>query len=147
MMKVDVVLLVALVAGSVFAEPPHAFRSRLVTVHRVDRRDMAVRPETDEYAFRDGVQIVVPDGAPALVRHAAEDFAKGNWGRPPKLTSFFEFGGDGPLKNACLLGFAVFGHRFVGTSVRLRGDCGTGVGFAIMQSFLMAMCNHLEVAV
>ena len=71
----SIAVLLAMVAGIVFAEPPHAFRSRLVTVHRVDRRDMAVRPEADEYAFRDGVQVVVPDGAPALVRHAAEDFA------------------------------------------------------------------------
>ena len=72
-MKIDVVLFAALVAGNVFAEPPCAFRSRLVTVHRVDRRDMTERPAEDEYAFRDGVQIVVPDGVPALVRHAAEE--------------------------------------------------------------------------
>ena len=65
----------ALVAGDVFAEAPYAFRSRLVTVHRTDRRDRTERSAADEYAFSDGVQIVVPDGAPALVRRAADDFA------------------------------------------------------------------------
>lgn len=65
----------ALVAGIAFAEAPYAFRSRLVTVHRTDRRDMVECPAADEYAFPDGVQIVVPDGAPALVRRAADDFA------------------------------------------------------------------------
>ena len=64
-----------LAAGIVFAEAPYAFRSRLVTVHRTDRRDMVECPAADEYAFPDGVQIVVPDAAPALVRHAADDFA------------------------------------------------------------------------
>ena len=60
---------------AMFAEEPHAFRSRLVTVHRVDRRDMAERPTADEYAFPDGVQIVVPDGASELMRRSADDLA------------------------------------------------------------------------
>lgn len=65
----------ALSAGVVFAEAPYAFRSRLVTVHRTDRRDMSVQPAADDYSFPNGVQIVVPDDAPALVRRAADDFA------------------------------------------------------------------------
>ena len=62
---------VAALAG---AEEPYAFRRRLVTVHRQDRRDFSQKAEAGEFAFRDGAQIVIPAGAPALVRHAAEDF-------------------------------------------------------------------------
>ena len=75
MKRILVALAAALAAGIAFAEAPYAFRSRLVTVHRTDRRDRTARPAADEYAFTDGVQIVVPDGAPALVRRAADDFA------------------------------------------------------------------------
>lgn len=64
----------ALVAAA-YAEAPYRFRDRLLTVHRTDRRDMSLRPAADEYAFPNGVQIVVPDAAPALVRRAADDFA------------------------------------------------------------------------
>ena len=60
---------------TVFAEEPYAFRSRLVTVHRADRRDMAERPAADEYAVPNGVQIVVPENAPELVQSAENDFA------------------------------------------------------------------------
>ena len=75
MKGISVAVAAVLASGIVFAEAPYAFRSRLVTVHRTDRRDRTLRPTADEYAFPDGVQIVVPDAAPALVRRAADDFA------------------------------------------------------------------------
>ena len=65
----------ALAVGAVFAaETPYAFRQRLLAVHRNDRRDYSQCVAADEYAFADGTQIVVADGAPDLVRRAAEDF-------------------------------------------------------------------------
>ena len=68
-------MLAAVLAGTfAFAEAPYAFRTRLVTVHRTDRRDYSRRAAADEYAFANGTQIVVADGAPELVRRAAEDF-------------------------------------------------------------------------
>jgi len=69
------VLVVGVFAASgVFAETPYAFRSRLVTVHRTDRRDFARQAKADDFAFAHGARIVVPADAPALVRRAAEDF-------------------------------------------------------------------------
>ncbi|MDE3275007.1 MAG: hypothetical protein PUJ80_03170 [Verrucomicrobiota bacterium] len=65
---------VACMALVSLAEPPHAFRQRLVTVHRQDRRDCSLKASADDYAFVDGAQVVVPDDAPRLVRRAAEDF-------------------------------------------------------------------------
>jgi len=56
------------------AEAPYAFRERLLTVHRTDRRDRSLTATAGEYAFADGVRIVVAADAPALVRRAAEDF-------------------------------------------------------------------------
>lgn len=55
-------------------EAPYAFRQRLVTVHRQDRRDFSLRPAADELEIADGARIVVPASAPALVVHAARDF-------------------------------------------------------------------------
>ena len=66
----------AVLAGALaFAEPQYAFRGRLATVHRADRRDLSLKPAANEYAFPHGAQIVVADDAPALVRRAADDFA------------------------------------------------------------------------
>lgn len=64
----------ALSAAMASAEAPYAFRSRLTTVHRADRRDMSLKPEPGEFTFADGAQIFVPSNAPALVRRAAADF-------------------------------------------------------------------------
>ena len=55
-------------------EAPYAFRQRLVTVHRQDRRDFSLRPAADELEIADGARIVVSASAPALVVHAARDF-------------------------------------------------------------------------
>lgn len=55
-------------------EPAYSFRSRLTCVHRPDRRDRALRANSDEYVFLDGMQIVYSEDAPELVRLAAEDF-------------------------------------------------------------------------
>ena len=77
-MKNKILMSVALVAGlslSVLAEAPYAFRQRLVTVHRQDRRDLSLKAGADEFEFPNGAVIVVPDEAPALVCRAAEDFA------------------------------------------------------------------------
>ena len=65
---------VLLASVTVAAEAPYAFRQRLVTVHRHDRRDWNEKAKPDEFAFADGAQIVVADGAPELVGRAAEDF-------------------------------------------------------------------------
>ena len=65
---------VVLSGALAFAEHPYAFRNRLLTVHRTDRRDFSRCAAVDEYAFVDGAQIVVADGAPDLLCRAAEDF-------------------------------------------------------------------------
>ena len=57
-----------------FAETPLAFRDRLLCVHRQDRRDFALVADVDEFAFDHGAQIEIAADAPALLRHAAEDF-------------------------------------------------------------------------
>ena len=56
-------------------EEPYAFRSRLSTVHRADRRDMAQRARPDEYEMPNGAQVVYADDAAELVRSAGADFA------------------------------------------------------------------------
>lgn len=55
-------------------EAPYAFRSRLSTVHRADRRDMSLKAEPGEYEMPNGAQVVYADGAGELVRSAAADF-------------------------------------------------------------------------
>ena len=76
MMKKTVLLVAtgALLSLVSLAEAPYAFRTRLTTVHRNDRRDWSRAAAADEYAFPNGAQIVVADDASALVRSAAEDF-------------------------------------------------------------------------
>lgn len=71
-----IAMLTAACAAAVLAnaETPYAFRQRLVTVHRQDRRDFSQQAAEGEFEFRNGSQIVVPADAPALVRRAAEDF-------------------------------------------------------------------------
>lgn len=54
-------------------ERPYAFRERLTTVHRTDRRDPAARPEPGELALDERWMIIVDADAPELVRHAARD--------------------------------------------------------------------------
>lgn len=66
----------AVLAGALaFGEPQYAFRNRLVTVHRTDRRDYALKVSPGEREIVHGTEIVIPDAAPALVRRAADDFA------------------------------------------------------------------------
>ena len=75
MMKRAYVPLFALAVFSVAAaEAPYAFRQRLVTVHRHDRRDWNEKAKPGEFEFANGAQIAVENGAPELVRRAAEDF-------------------------------------------------------------------------
>ena len=59
---------------SAVAESPYAFRQRLVTVHRHDRRDWSEKAKPGEFAFAHGARIAVDAGAPELVKRAAEDF-------------------------------------------------------------------------
>ncbi len=65
---------VAMAFMTAAAEAPYAFRQRLVTVHRHDRRDWSETAKPDEFAFVHGARIAVEDGAPELARRAAEDF-------------------------------------------------------------------------
>ena len=73
-MKTTILAAMCAVTVLASAETPYAFRQRLVTVHRQDRRDFSQKAEDGEFEFKNGMQIVVPDAAPALVRGAAEDF-------------------------------------------------------------------------
>ena len=77
-MKMGMATMAAAVAAAVGAasavEAPYAFRSRLSTVHRADRRDIALRAAPGEYELPNGVQIVYADDAPELVRAASADF-------------------------------------------------------------------------
>ena len=73
-MKIMIFAVACAVTVLANAETPYAFRQRLVTVHRQDRRDFSQKAEEGEFEFQNGMQIVVPDAAPALVRRAAEDF-------------------------------------------------------------------------
>ena len=65
-----------LLAASAVAnvEAPYAFKQRLVTVHRFDRRDFTQKALENEFEFKNGMQIVIPDAADGLVKYAAEDF-------------------------------------------------------------------------
>ena len=73
-MKITVFTAACAAALLANAEMPYAFRQRLVTVHRSDRRDFSQKVAEGEFEFQNGAQIVVPAEAPALVRRAAEDF-------------------------------------------------------------------------
>lgn len=68
-------ILAAAIACSATVEAPFAFKARLSTVHRTDRRDFSLKANPDEYAFVHGSQIVIADDACALVRLAAADFS------------------------------------------------------------------------
>lgn len=56
------------------AEVTFAFKSRLMTVHRTDRRDAGAVATADEFVFSNGTQIVCTKEAPELVTRAAADF-------------------------------------------------------------------------
>ncbi len=73
-MKIMVLMATCVATLLLNAETPYAFRQRLVTIHRQDRRDFSQKVEEGEFEFQNGAQIVVPADAPALVRRAAEDF-------------------------------------------------------------------------
>ncbi|MBQ6914806.1 MAG: hypothetical protein IJQ65_03725, partial [Kiritimatiellae bacterium] len=66
-------IVVATACLSHAVEAPYAFKSRLSTVHRVDRRDLALTAAADEYEMPNGAQVVYADDASELVRYAAED--------------------------------------------------------------------------
>ncbi|MFA7173870.1 MAG: hypothetical protein WC340_10740 [Kiritimatiellia bacterium] len=55
-------------------EKPYEFRAALETVHEAGRRDVSLKPSTDEFAFRDGVAVVIPADAGAVLYNAACDF-------------------------------------------------------------------------
>ena len=56
-------------------ERNYDFCQRLLEVHKKDRRDPALRPETDEFEFRDVVRILMPRDAGEITQTAARDFA------------------------------------------------------------------------
>ena len=70
----NMVLLAAALASVAPVEAPYAFKTRLSTVHRADRRDVSLKATPGEYAFAQGSQVVYGDDAPGLVRRAAADF-------------------------------------------------------------------------
>ena len=55
-------------------ELPYAFRERLATVHEPNRRDLSLKPSSNEFAFRDGAVIAVPVDADEVLTLAAKDF-------------------------------------------------------------------------
>ena len=75
MARFAVSAVVVVSACAVSAEAPYAFKSRLVTVHRADRRDQALKAAADDFEFANGTVILVPAGASGLLRRAADDFA------------------------------------------------------------------------
>lgn len=56
-------------------EANYDFRARLLEVHKPGRFDRAVKPDADEYVFRDGVRVVLPQNCNEVVLTAARDFA------------------------------------------------------------------------
>lgn len=66
-------VLAAVVSTTFAVEAPYAFKTRLSTVHRADRRDIALHVAPGEYEVPNGAQVVYADGAPELVRTAAAD--------------------------------------------------------------------------
>ena len=76
MMNLKTVACLIVLAGalSASAEAPYAFRERLECVHRKDARDPTARCATNEFAFRNGVAIVLPRGADDFLYSAVRDF-------------------------------------------------------------------------
>jgi len=56
-------------------ESNYDFCKRLLTVHRTDLRNHQLRPEADEFSFRDSVRIGIPPDADEVLLTAAKDFA------------------------------------------------------------------------
>ena len=56
-------------------ERNYDFCRRLLEVHKKDRRDHSLSPETDEFEFRDLVRILMPKDAGEIIQTAAKDFA------------------------------------------------------------------------
>lgn len=69
------ILLSAFAASTFAAEAPYAFRERLVNPHEAGRREAALKPVANEFAFADGAVIAIGDKPDRRVRRAAEDFA------------------------------------------------------------------------
>ena len=55
------------------AERPYAFHAELETVHEEGLRDVALRPETNEFSFANGAVVSVPGGS-ELLRRVGGDF-------------------------------------------------------------------------
>ena len=57
--------LIAMTAATVAlaAEKHYDFRARLNCVHEKDRRDVLLKPTTDEFVFADGVRLVIPESS------------------------------------------------------------------------------------
>lgn len=56
-------------------EKNYDFRKALMQVHKPNRRNMSLAPNTDELVLRDGLCIVLPENANIVVTTAAKDFA------------------------------------------------------------------------
>ena len=69
-----ILLLLAFVALSSFAERPYAFRERLECVHERNMFDSGAKPAADEFAFSDGVVVSIPECGEAVLELAARDF-------------------------------------------------------------------------
>lgn len=67
-------LLSVAVAVSAFAEKPYDFRKQLEVVHDRGRRDLELKPAAEEFVFRDGMVIAVPDNADEVLAVAGKDF-------------------------------------------------------------------------
>lgn len=55
-------------------ESNYDFCKRLLTVHRTDLRSPALRPEADEFSFRDTLRICIPKDADEVLLTGAKDF-------------------------------------------------------------------------
>ena len=56
-------------------EVNYDYRKRLLELHKPGRYDRTIQPDADEYVFRDGVKIILPDGCGEVTETAAKDFA------------------------------------------------------------------------
>jgi len=56
-------------------EKNYDFRKDLMQVHKSNRRDMSLVPKANEVSLADGICIVLPDNANAVITTAANDFA------------------------------------------------------------------------
>ncbi len=55
-------------------EKPYDFRARLAHVHKPNRRDWKLQPDTSEFVFMDGMKISVGENVAPLINRVADDF-------------------------------------------------------------------------